>query len=420
MSAKAIHKKNGLKLGIIAFCILLPFLFSHAENNDKVAEKGAVSDNKSNRQSVLSKSDISKELKQIQTLLALLKFNPGPIDGVFGKKTANAIKAFQLDIGVPVTGKIDENLKSQLNKAYRLSIIRAKEQKEDDKESPQIIRAKPRFTASQDIKLYSEPKLNGILVGEAKSGAEFTAICKTDDWFFVTNKDDRNCWVHESWITMDSQTSKEVKALVDCDSFRALKLLAAKRAKESDAEKALEADRKKEVEAGSQKELTPNDRKMKPGNQYLKYVKISFPIVAVIFLAYFYRIWTRLHEKKRNEKRPPKVEPEAERSENAKATEEYEELSEDQELDMELTDNSVNKAELDQQDPIDYQDPSQPGYIAPVVRRKVWIRNKGQCTACGSRKDLQYDYIVPISEGGNNTLDNLQLLCKTCNRKKIG
>ena len=71
-----------------------------------------------------SKSDISKDVKQIQTLLALLKFNPGPIDGLLGKKTTKAISAFQLDIGVPVTGKIDKNLKSQLDRAYRLSVTR--------------------------------------------------------------------------------------------------------------------------------------------------------------------------------------------------------------------------------------------------------------------------------------------------------
>ncbi len=62
-----------------------------------------------------------KDVKKIQTLLALLKFNPGPIDGILGQKTTKAIRAFQLDIGVPVTGKIDKNLKSQLDRAYRLS-----------------------------------------------------------------------------------------------------------------------------------------------------------------------------------------------------------------------------------------------------------------------------------------------------------
>ena len=337
MSQKALSKKNGLKLGIIASCILMPFLFSYAENSNKVAENGAVS--------VSSKPDISKDIRQIQTLLALLKFNPGPIDGLLGKKTTEAISAFQLDIGVPVTGKIDKNLKSQLDRAYRLSVTRAKEQTVDDKEKPQINTGKPKVTASQDLKKESDP--------------EEPAIGKVAD-----------------------------------------------------------VNRPKEIEMGPQKELSQKDRNVKPENRYLKYFKISFPIIGVIFVAYFYRIWKRSHEKKRDEKRPQKAEPQAQRSEKAKPEEEYEEFFEVQELEKEIADDAAGKAELYQQDPIDYQDPSHPGYIPPVVRRKVWIRNKGQCAACGSRKDLRYDYIVPLSEGGNNTSDNLQLLCKTCNQKK--
>ena len=157
---------------------------------------------------------------------------------------------------------------------------------------------------------------------------------------------------------------------------------------------------------------------MKTENQFLKYIKISFPIIAVIFLAYFYRIWTRSHEKKHGKKRPQKAKLKAERSEKAKPEEDDEEISEVQDLEKEMADIAAGKAELERRDPIDHQDPSHPRYITPVVRRKVWIRNKGQCTACGSRNDLQYDYIVPISEGGNNTLDNLQLLCETCNQEK--
>jgi 5-methylcytosine-specific restriction endonuclease McrA len=89
-----------------------------------------------------------------------------------------------------------------------------------------------------------------------------------------------------------------------------------------------------------------------------------------------------------------------------------------QELEVEKTETVTVKTEPSQPDPIDYQDPSHPRYITPVVRRKVWIRNKGQCAGCGSRKDLQYDYIVPTSEGGDNLLDNLQLLCKSCSQEK--
>jgi hypothetical protein len=413
-----LHQKNGLKLGIIASCILIPFLFSYAENSNKVAENGAAPVNKSNQQSVPSKPDISKDLKQIQTILALLKFNPGPIDGILGKKTTKAIRAFQLDIGVPVTGKIDKNLKLQLDKAYRQSVIRTKEQIRDETGKPPVSGEKPRVTASQDIKLFSEPRLKGVLVGEAKPGTEFAVICKTDNWFLVTTKNDSNCWVHESWITMDSQTLKEVKALIECDSLKALKLLATKQRKELGTGKELEVNKQKEIEVGSQKELTPKDRNLKPENQYLKYIKLSFPIVAIIFLAYFYRIWARSHEKKRDVKRSQKAKSGAQRSEKAKPEEKYEALSVVQELEEEMPDHSDGKADLDHQDPIDYQDPSHPGYITPVVRRKVWIRNKGQCAACSTRKDLQYDYIVPISEGGSNTLDNLQLLCKTCNQKK--
>ena len=323
----------------------MPILCSYAENNDKVVENGAVPVTKSNRQAVSSKPDISKDVKQIQTLLALLKYNPGPIDGILGIKTTGAIMAFQSDIGVPATGKIDENLKSQLDRAYRLVVIRTEEQTRDDEEKPEIIKEEPRVTASQDIKPFSKPE-------------------------------------------------------------------------ELETRKALEAKRQKEIETEPQKEHTLTDRGLKTENRYLKYIKISFPIVAVIFLAYFYRIWTRSHEKKRDGKRPPKDEFEAEGTEIAKPEAEYEELLEVQELAKDMTDNAEGKSGLEQQDPIDYQDPSHPAYIAPVVRRKVWIRNKGQCAACGSRKELQYDYIVPLSEGGNNTLNNLQLLCKICNQEK--
>jgi hypothetical protein len=343
LSLKALNKKKCLKLGIITSFILIPFLFSYAEKNDKISENGTVSAKKSNRQSVSTKSDSSKDIKKIQTLLALLKFNPGPIDGIPGQKTTKAIRAFQLDIGVPVTGKIDGKLKSQLDRAYQLAVTRTKEQTRDDEEKPQIKKEKPRVTSNLPEK---KPE-KGVATG-----------------------------------------------------------------------KELDVKPQKEIEMAPQKALPSKDRNLKTENQYLKYIKISFPIIAVIFLAYFYRIWTHSHETKRDKKRPQKAESEAERSEKAKLEEESEELPEIPKLEKEMADNAGDKAELDQQAPMDYHDPLHPGYITPVVRRKVWIRNKGQCAACGSRKDLQYDYIVTISEGGNNTLNNLQLLCKTCNQEK--
>lgn len=56
--------------------------------------------------------------------------------------------------------------------------------------------------------------------------------------------------------------------------------------------------------------------------------------------------------------------------------------------------------------------------ISANVRREVWRRDEGRCVKCGSRKNLEYDHIIPISKGGSNTARNIELLCEVCNRAK--
>lgn len=56
--------------------------------------------------------------------------------------------------------------------------------------------------------------------------------------------------------------------------------------------------------------------------------------------------------------------------------------------------------------------------IPEKVRFAVWRRDGGKCVQCGSNKNLEFDHIIPISEGGANTVRNLQLLCEKCNREK--
>lgn len=41
-----------------------------------------------------------------------------------------------------------------------------------------------------------------------------------------------------------------------------------------------------------------------------------------------------------------------------------------------------------------------------------------QCVYCGETYRLEVDHIKPLSKGGSNDLENLQLLCGHCNRKK--
>jgi 5-methylcytosine-specific restriction endonuclease McrA len=40
------------------------------------------------------------------------------------------------------------------------------------------------------------------------------------------------------------------------------------------------------------------------------------------------------------------------------------------------------------------------------------------CVACGGTEDLQLDHVNPVSLGGFSVLENLQLLCHSCNSKK--
>jgi tetratricopeptide (TPR) repeat protein len=56
--------------------------------------------------------------------------------------------------------------------------------------------------------------------------------------------------------------------------------------------------------------------------------------------------------------------------------------------------------------------------IPTEVKKTVWKRDGGKCVNCGSEVELQYDHIIPVVKGGSSTIENIQILCKTCNHKK--
>ena len=56
--------------------------------------------------------------------------------------------------------------------------------------------------------------------------------------------------------------------------------------------------------------------------------------------------------------------------------------------------------------------------IPEAVRHEVWRRDGGRCVDCGSRENLEFDHIVPVSKGGANTARNIELRCASCNRSK--
>ena len=54
-------------------------------------------------------------------------------------------------------------------------------------------------------------------------------------------------------------------------------------------------------------------------------------------------------------------------------------------------------------------------------RERAYLKQKGICPICGEHftlKQMEADHIIPWSKGGKTVDDNLQMLCKKCNKDK--
>lgn len=74
-------------------------------------------------------------------------------------------------------------------------------------------------------------------------------------------------------------------------------------------------------------------------------------------------------------------------------------------------------AELQQEEEFASQSDRRPP-IPKDVADAVYRRDGGKCVYCGSTEFLQFDHIIPFSKGGDTTVENLQILCRSCNIKK--
>jgi 5-methylcytosine-specific restriction enzyme A len=51
------------------------------------------------------------------------------------------------------------------------------------------------------------------------------------------------------------------------------------------------------------------------------------------------------------------------------------------------------------------------------ARRTVWSRDNYQCVNCGSTQATEIDHIQPQAMGGESTVENMHVLCRSCNQR---
>lgn len=54
------------------------------------------------------------------------------------------------------------------------------------------------------------------------------------------------------------------------------------------------------------------------------------------------------------------------------------------------------------------------------TRFNLFLRDGFECVYCGSKKDLTFDHVIPRSQGGKTTWENIVTACSKCNAKKGG
>ena len=57
-------------------------------------------------------------------------------------------------------------------------------------------------------------------------------------------------------------------------------------------------------------------------------------------------------------------------------------------------------------------------HIPDELRDRVLKRDGCRCVKCGAKSPLEIDHVLPVSAGGESKYENLQTLCRSCNRRK--
>lgn len=56
--------------------------------------------------------------------------------------------------------------------------------------------------------------------------------------------------------------------------------------------------------------------------------------------------------------------------------------------------------------------------LSAEVILAAFRRDGFECRKCGTHEDLQVDHVIPVSKGGESSMNNYQTLCGPCNKEE--
>jgi peptidoglycan hydrolase-like protein with peptidoglycan-binding domain len=150
------------------------------------------------------------QVKKIQSLLSELGYNAGPLDGIMGKMTRNALRNFQRDNHIPETGNIDDSTlhlvgllekteqhgkKEVIPEDYEKEIPEAKEVKTSDSETKEktiqdeVNEYIGKGLLLETASLLDQPSVMANSLYEIPKGTTINIILKQDNFYKVSFKD---------------------------------------------------------------------------------------------------------------------------------------------------------------------------------------------------------------------------------------